>query len=85
MLKDLYTSKQLVGAATKNVMPVAPEGSDELTTYKCKSGCKNNRCACRRKELLCCDGCYCEENFENRDQHAMESDQDDERLADFTI
>ena len=63
---------------TKNIMPAAPEGLDELTTCKCKSGCKNNRCACRRKELLCCDGCYCEEDCENRDQYAMESDQDDE-------
>ena len=34
---------------TKNIMSAAQEGFDELTTCKCKSGCKNNRCACRRK------------------------------------
>ena len=32
---------------TKNIIPAAPEGQHELTTCKCKSGCKNNRCACR--------------------------------------
>ena len=63
---------------TKNIIPAAPEGFDELTTCKCKSGCKNNRCSCRRKELLCCDGCYFEENCENQDQYTMGSDQDDE-------
>ena len=27
---------------TKYIMPAAPEEFDELTTCKCKSGCKNN-------------------------------------------
>ena len=48
---------------TKNVMPAAPKGFDQLKTCKCKSG-ENNQCASRQKELLCCDGCYCEENCE---------------------
>ena len=43
--KLVPTKNKLV--PTKNIMPAAPERFDELTTCKCKSGCKNNRCACR--------------------------------------
>ena len=63
---------------TKNVNPAAPEGFVELTTCKCKKGCKTNRCACCKNDLLCSDACYCGDNCENTDRGNISDDSDDE-------
>ena len=63
---------------TKNVNPAAPEGFVELTTCKCKKGCKTNRCACRKNDLLCSDACYCGDDCENTDRGSISDDSDDE-------
>ena len=34
-------------------MLAASERFDELTTCKCKCGCKNNRCACKNNRCAC--------------------------------
>ena len=34
-----------------------PEGKIELISCKCKKGCKNNSCSCRKSQLICTDAC----------------------------
>ena len=65
---------------TKNVNPAALDSFVELTTCKCTKGCKTNRCACRKNELLYSDACHCGEDCENADPENTtdDSDSDDE-------
>ena len=63
---------------TKKVNAAASEGFVELTTCKCKKGCKTNRCACCKNDLLCSDACYCGDNCKNTDRGNISDDSDDE-------
>ena len=56
-----------------------PESVLELVQCKCKKGCKNNSCSCRKHKLTCCDACSCsiEEDCENT-IYEIEDDSDSE-------
>ena len=75
---------QVYDAVMTKLLPV-PETITELTVCSCKTGCKINRCKCKKNEdLNCTETCKCE-NCENRNSgdminvhdHLIEENDDD--------
>ena len=71
--------------AVMTKLPPAPETIIELNVCSCKTGCKTNRCKCKKNgNLNCTEMCKCE-NCENTnsgdminvDDHLIEEDGDD--------
>ena len=46
------------------LQPPVPENAIELVRCKCKKGCQNNSCSCRKIQLMCTDACLCDQNQE---------------------
>ena len=55
-----------------------PESIVELVRCKCKKGCVNNSCSCRRSRLQCTDACVCNENDTCQNNNNGESSSDEE-------
>ena len=53
--------------------PPAPESTIELTACGCKTGCKSDRCRCRKNKFVCTEMCRCKE-CENTENDNYESD-----------
>ena len=64
----------------KMLNEAVPEAIVELVRCKCKKGCKNNFCCCRKANLVCTDACFCheKEDCENEYNDASISDDDDD-------
>ena len=60
-----------------------PNAMVELSFCRCKTGCKTNRCKCRKNEMSCTEMCYCED-CENDDdnENCSWSDEEDEDNGD---
>ena len=53
--------------------PPAPESIIELTACGCKTGCKSDRCRCRKNKFVCTEMCRCKD-CENTENDNYESD-----------
>ena len=63
--------------------PAAPSAVIEFTVCRCKKGCKNRSCSCKRNNLVCTDACLCsddicENTFEDNEIVDDDSDTDDD-------
>jgi hypothetical protein len=49
-------------------LPVAPDSVLEIVNCSCKTGCKSNRCSCKKANLNCTDLCKCSDSCKNKDR-----------------
>ena len=69
-------------------LPVAPDSVLEIVNCSCKTGCKSNRCSCKKSNLSCTDLCECSDSCKNKDTSESndclidfhDEDTDDEEL-----
>ena len=70
--------------------PSAPDSLIECVSCKCKTGCKTQRCSCRKSELQCTDVCGCSdcsniyegEDSEGEGSYACSNFSDDDEDSD---
>jgi hypothetical protein len=62
-------------------LPVAPDSVLEIVNCSCKTGCKYNRCSCKKANLNCTDLYKCSDICKNKDRSGRDDffiDFDDE-------
>ena len=54
-----------------------PNNLSELVRCKCKKNCNTKSCSCRRENLSCTDGCFCNESDQCENTASLMIDDDD--------